>query len=94
MGGQPTAVPVTLMLVDTSGPEEFLELVRGGLSVAVDALDPASLIGLVGVSDSITLVDISGASHSRAQGKGAWAGLWQKLGGVLTTNACACCCWT
>jgi hypothetical protein len=60
ISGQPTAVPVTLLLVDTSGPDEFLELVRAGLSLGLDALPPDSLVGLLGVSDCITLVDMAG----------------------------------
>eukprot|EP00879_Flechtneria_rotunda_P001812 GHRR01001976.1.p1 GENE.GHRR01001976.1~~GHRR01001976.1.p1 ORF type:complete len:996 (+),score=422.55 GHRR01001976.1:2722-5709(+) len=55
------AVPVTLVLVDVAGPEEFLELVRSGLNVALEALHPAGLFGIIGVSDSISLVDVSGS---------------------------------
>jgi hypothetical protein len=52
---------VTLLLVDTSGPDEFLDLVRGSLALGLDALPPDSLVGLLGVSDCITLVDMAGA---------------------------------
>ncbi|WIA11779.1 hypothetical protein OEZ85_011873 [Tetradesmus obliquus] len=61
MAGQPAAVPVTLLLVDTAGPGEFLELVRGGLSLGLEALPADSLVGLLGVADCITLVDMAGA---------------------------------
>jgi hypothetical protein len=67
ISGQPTAVPVTLLLVDTSGPDEFLDLVRGGLSLGLEALPADSLVGLLGVSDCITLVDMAGREgHSAA----------------------------
>lgn len=58
--GQPPVQPVTLALVDAAGPDDFLDLVRGGLTVAMEALPPASLFGIIGISDSITLVDMSG----------------------------------
>lgn len=51
---------MTLALVDVSGPDDFMDLVRGGLTVALEALAPGSLFGLIGISDSITLVDMSG----------------------------------
>jgi hypothetical protein len=60
VSGQPTAVPVTVLLVDTAGPDEFLDLVRGGLALGLEALPPDSLMGLMGVSDCITLVDMAG----------------------------------
>ncbi|KAF6265854.1 hypothetical protein COO60DRAFT_1697553 [Scenedesmus sp. NREL 46B-D3] len=60
VAGQPAAVPVTLLLVDTAGPDEFLDLVRGALGLGLDALPPDSLVGLLGVSDCITLVDMAG----------------------------------
>lgn len=52
--------PVTLALVDVAGPGDFLELVQGGLTVAMEALPPGSLFGLIGISDCISLVDMSG----------------------------------
>jgi hypothetical protein len=58
--GQPAVSPVTLALVDVAGPGDFLELVQGGLTVAMEALPPGSLFGLIGVSDCISLVDMSG----------------------------------
>ena len=39
--------PVTLALVDAGGGEEWLELVRGALAAAVEALPPSALFGLV-----------------------------------------------
>ncbi len=53
---------VTLALVDAAGPDDFLDLVRGGLTVAMEALPPGSLFGLIGISDCISLVDMSGVA--------------------------------
>ena len=39
--------PVTLALVDAGGGEEWLELVRGALAAALEALPPTALFGLV-----------------------------------------------
>ena len=39
--------PVTLALVDAGGGEEWLELVRGALAAALEALPPGALFGLV-----------------------------------------------
>ena len=39
--------PVTLALVDAGGGEEWLELVRGALAAALEALPPSALFGLV-----------------------------------------------
>lgn len=58
--GQAPVLPVTLALVDAAGPDDFLDLVRGGLTVAMEALPRGSLFGLIGVTDCITLVDMSG----------------------------------
>jgi hypothetical protein len=52
--------PITLAVVDAAGPSDFLALVRGGLAVALEALPPGSLFGLIGVSSCISLVDMSG----------------------------------
>jgi hypothetical protein len=59
-------LPVTLALVDAAGPDDFLDLVRGGLTVAMEALPPGSLFGLIGISDCITLVDMSGQRGAAA----------------------------
>lgn len=65
--GQPAAVPVTLLLVDVSGPDEFLDLVRSGITVSLEALDPSSLVGVIGVCDSITLVGMAGERQAWMQ---------------------------
>lgn len=67
-GAEPPVLPVTLALVDAAGPDDFLDLVRGGLTVAMEALPPGSLFGLIGISDCITLVDMSGQRGAA----GAW----------------------
>jgi hypothetical protein len=69
--GQPSVLPVTLALVDAAGPDDFLDLVRGGLTVAMEALPRGSLFGLIGISDCITLVDMSGWL-----GQLLWPGWW------------------
>jgi hypothetical protein len=61
-------LPVTLALVDAAGPDDFLDLVRGGLTVAMEALPPGSLFGLIGISDCITLVDLSGQRMQQGPG--------------------------
>jgi hypothetical protein len=58
--GPAAVVPVTLLLLDVSGPEEWLELLQSSLAVLADALDPGSLCGIIGISHCISLLDMGG----------------------------------
>lgn len=60
VAAHPPVLPVTLAVVDAAGPDDWLDLVRGSLLLALEALPPSSLFALIGVSDCITLVDMSG----------------------------------
>ncbi|KAK9831909.1 hypothetical protein WJX81_008153 [Elliptochloris bilobata] len=52
--------PVTLALVDAGGGEEWLELVRGALAAALEALPPTALFGLVTFGTQVELWDVRG----------------------------------
>lgn len=69
---QPPVQQVTLALVDAAGPDDFLDLVRGGLTVAMEALPPGSLFGLIGISDCISLVDMSGGWRLTVRAAKVW----------------------
>ena len=47
------ARPVYVALVDTCCSEDFLELVKGALLAALEALPPVALFGLVTFSDKV-----------------------------------------
>ena len=56
------AGPVVLVLLDTSAAagEDFQELLRSSLAAALEALSPGTMMGLIGFSDRISMVDMQG----------------------------------
>ena len=48
--------PLWVALVDTTGTEEYLELVRCSLLAALEALPPCTEFGLATFSDKVTSV--------------------------------------
>ncbi|CAI5935295.1 unnamed protein product [Closterium sp. NIES-65] len=52
--------PVYIAMVDVSGSEEFLELVKSSLLAALEALSPAALFGLVTFGSKVGLYDLQG----------------------------------
>jgi hypothetical protein len=54
--------PVVLALLDTSpaAGEDFQELLRSSLAAALEALSPGTLMGIIGFSDRISMVDMQG----------------------------------
>ncbi|KAK3249379.1 hypothetical protein CYMTET_41189, partial [Cymbomonas tetramitiformis] len=59
--GQLLQRPVTIALVDLSGGEEFLELVKSALLAALEALPSVTLFGLVTFSHKLGLYDVQGS---------------------------------
>ncbi|GJP49481.1 hypothetical protein CLOM_g8679 [Closterium sp. NIES-68] len=56
--------PVYIAMVDVSGSEEFLELVKSSLLAALEALSPAALFGLVTFGSKVGLYDLQGPTAS------------------------------
>mmetsp|Transcript_12575 Transcript_12575/g.35332 ORF Transcript_12575/g.35332 Transcript_12575/m.35332 type:complete len:804 (+) Transcript_12575:541-2952(+) len=54
--------PVYLAMVDVTGDEDFLELVKSALLAALEALPPLALFGIVTFSDKVGLHDVRGKS--------------------------------
>ena len=55
-------LPIYLALVDVTGSEEDLELVKAGLMAAMEALPSFALFGMLLVSDSVGMVDMRSQS--------------------------------
>ena len=58
--GEAIAAPAFVALVDTSGTEEQLEVVKSAVLAGLEALAPNALFGLVTFSDKIGLFDVKG----------------------------------
>jgi len=56
--------PVTLALVDAGGGEDWLELVRGALAAALEALPASALFGLVTFGTHVRVCQPSSVSPS------------------------------
>ena len=59
--------PVIVLLVDTAGGRSFLALARRAIAAALDAAPAGSRFALVGVSDCLSLLDLTGAARRKQQ---------------------------
>ena len=72
--------PVYVALIDTTAPEETLELVRSAVLAAIEAVGPDALFGIVTFADRIGLYDVQAAAPSvRRVGLGKDGGLAMPL---------------
>ena len=72
--------PVYVALIDTTAPEETLELVRSAVLAAIEAVGPDALFGIVTFADRIGLFDVQAAAPSvRRVGLGKDGGLAMPL---------------
>ena len=74
--------PVYVALIDTTAPEETLELVRSAVLAAIEAVGPDALFGIVTFADRIGLLDVQNLSVRRV-GLGKNGGLAMPLEDAL-----------